>query len=198
MKRIDSKYKDIWNKAFQYQDARNDRGHAFIVTVYAQGICDNEKVDKDVVVPAAILHDIGWSQMTKPERMLIFDKSTPKEERLKMRYKHQREGVRLAKIVLGEVKYTKELVEEILEIISEHDTRKGFVSANEGAMRDADKLSRFDEHGFLDDNQNSAIIFEKHFRALEEYLEMKDFFYFESSKKLAEKKLTSLKNVFSD
>jgi len=40
------------------------------------------------------------------------------------------------------------LVPEILEIISHTDTRKGFISKNEGLVRDADKLWRTSQRGF--------------------------------------------------
>ncbi|MEN9389290.1 MAG: hypothetical protein RLY61_374 [Candidatus Parcubacteria bacterium] len=60
---IDTKYADIWQEAYKYQDTRNDRGHAFIVTLYAQDICTYEIANPVVVIPAAILHDIGWSKI---------------------------------------------------------------------------------------------------------------------------------------
>lgn len=115
-----------------------------------------------------------------------------------MRYKHQDEGVKLAEKILERIEYPKDHIEEILEIISQHDTRDGFFSANEGAMRDADKLWRFDSYGFLNDNQNSGITFKDHFKALEDYLKSENFFYLDSSRELAKKLLSELKKTYVD
>ncbi len=192
------KFKNIWWKSLEYQDFRNDRGHAFIVTIYAQQISIDENCNADIVVPSAILHDIGWSQLTEYERMLIFNKNSPKEERLKIRIKHQDESVRLAKNILISVNYKTEHIPEILEIIEQHDTRDGFINKNEGAMRDADKLWRFDDYGFLNDNQNSKITFKDHIESLQNYLETDKFFYFKSSLEKASDLLAEIKLKYKD
>ena len=57
-------HKKIWELAFPYQDKRNDEGHAECVVSYAQKLLLAEKADSNVVIPAAILHDIGWSQLS--------------------------------------------------------------------------------------------------------------------------------------
>lgn len=198
MQKIDVEFKPIWHAAFPYQDARNDKGHAFVVTNYAQQLCRDIGCNSKVVVPAAILHDIGWSQLASVERMLIFDKSVPADKRLQLRHRHQDESVKLAEIILRELNYQTHLIPEILEIISQHDTREGFISDNEGAMRDADKLWRFDAYGFLNDNQNSNITFKEHLARLAESLHTSHFFYFEYSKRLASKNLEQLRANFHD
>ena len=58
-------FQRIWDLAFCYQDKRNDKGHAKIVTNYVIKLAEIEKADKNVVIPAAILHDIGWSKIPK-------------------------------------------------------------------------------------------------------------------------------------
>lgn len=193
---IDTKYKDIWREAFQYQDTRNDKGHAFIVTTYAQDICITENTNPDIVVPAAIMHDIGWSQVPHEERMLVFTYGVDKDKMLKIRIQHQEEGVRLAREILNKVEYPSNFIEEILEIISQHDTRTGFINSNEGAMRDADKLWRFDDYGFLNDNQNGGYDFITDINALEKKLIDKDFLYFDSSRVRANSMLMDLRKKY--
>ena len=195
---INTKYKQIWKEAFQYQDTRNDKGHAFIVTTYAQDICSIEKTNPDVVIPAAILHDIGWSRIPYEDRMLVFAYDVDKEKMLKIRLQHQEESVKIAREILKKLNYPNQYIAEILEIISQHDTRSGFISPNEGAMRDADKLWRFDDYGFLNDNQNGGYDFETDIKALENKLEIRDFLYFESSKKRAHEMLNQLKSKYLD
>lgn len=195
---INPKYKEIWEEAFKYQDTRNDKGHAFIVTTYAQDICTLENTNADVVVPAAILHDIGWSKVPQEESMLVFTYGVDKDKMLNLRLKHQNEGVKLAREILNSLKYPAQFIDEILEIISQHDTRKGFISPNEGAMRDADKLWRFDDYGFLNDNQNGGYDFKTDMDALEKKLAHENFLYFDSSKQRAKDMLKHLRERYLD
>ncbi|MBI2357033.1 HD domain-containing protein [Candidatus Dojkabacteria bacterium] len=190
---LNDKYLDLWKAAFQYQDTRNDKGHAYIVSLYAQDICEQEKCNPDIVVPSAILHDIGWSKLPLEERMSVFKYGVPQKERTRIREKHQKESVSLARGILNDVGHEKEYVEEILEIVSQHDTRTGFISDNEGAMRDADKLWRFDDYGFLNDNQNSGLPFDIEISYLEKKLADEGFLYFNSTKAKAQQLLRNLK-----
>jgi hypothetical protein len=144
MKKI---FNQIWKLALPYQDKRDDTGHAEVTTKFAWKLVESEKGDEDVIIPAIMLHDIGYSQLTKERRLQVFDKNLSKEERLKVQMEHQNESVKLARIILGQVNYPPKLTEEILEIISQHDSREGFISKNEGLVRDADKLSRTSREG---------------------------------------------------
>jgi HD superfamily phosphodiesterase len=144
MKKI---FNQIWMLALPYQDKRDDAGHAEITTKFAWKLVESEKGDEDVIIPAIIMHDIGYSQLTKERRLQVFDKGLSKEERLKVQMEHQNESVKLARVILGKVDYPPKLTEEILEIISQHDSREGFISKNEGLVRDADKLSRTSREG---------------------------------------------------
>jgi HD superfamily phosphodiesterase len=138
----------IWELALPYQDQRDDPGHAEITTQFARELVKMENGNEDVIIPAIMLHDIGYSQLTKERRLQVFDRDISKEERRKVQFEHQIEGVKLARVILGKVNYPEDLVKEILEIISQHDTREGFISKNEGLVRDADKLWRTSPRGF--------------------------------------------------
>lgn len=190
------KHKKIWDLALPYQDKRNDKGHAEVVTEYAIKLCEIEDVNEDIVVPAAILHDIGWSQLSKKERFLIFDHSIDKDKRLKVRYKHQEEGVKLAREILEKIEYSEKLIQPILEIISQHDTRKGFLSPDEAAMRDADKLWRFSKVGFEKDIKESNITPEYYYNKLQKDLESPDYMYFDSAKGITREELEKRKEEF--
>jgi putative nucleotidyltransferase with HDIG domain len=191
-----TKYKKIWELALPYQDARDDKGHAEIVTHFAAKLCKIEKADENIVIPAAILHDIGWSQLSKKDRFLIFDKKIDQKERLRVRHKHQKEGVKLAKKILNQIDYNPQLVDEILEIISQHDTRDGFLSKNEATMRDADKLSRFSKVGFWDDIRLSKISQEHYHDTLKEKINHPNFLYSYSSRHIAIDELKKRKSEF--
>lgn len=156
-------FKQIWSLAFSYQDKRGDDGHAEIVTKYAYKLSKINKTNDDVVIPAAILHDVGWSQLPKEERFLIYNKNNSPELRFKVRYKHQSGGVKLVKKLLEKVNYPVEHVEQILDTISEHDTRKDCKTKEEDVVRDADKLSRVSKNGFFDDCRLSNITSEYYY-----------------------------------
>jgi len=140
MKKI---FSEIWNFALPYQDQRDDPGHAEVALHFAQLLVRYEKGDRDIILPAIILHDVGYSRIPKERRMKIFDRKAKRVERLGVQYEHQIEGVLLARKILEQVNYPPDKVGEILQIISQHDTRKGFISKNEGLTRDADKLWRY-------------------------------------------------------
>lgn len=145
MKKI---FQDIWKEALFYQDKRDDKGHAKIVRDYAVKLSKLENANENITVPAAILHDIGWSQVSKDEIAIIFDLNANREEEKAVRIKHEKQGKELAKKILQKVEYNSKLIPKILEIIDGHDTRRGFLNKEEGIVRDADKLWRYSKKGF--------------------------------------------------
>jgi len=183
----------IWELALPFQDKRDDKGHASVTFNYAKQLLKTEKGDKKIVLPAIILHDTGWSKLTKEERMVIFDKNATKEDKLKLRYKHQNEGVIIAKNILKQIKYPKKLTREILEIISEHDTRQYFLSQNEGIVRDADKLWRFSEIGFSADIKRYKFSFEQLEDKLIKRINTDNFFFSGKAKEIAYEELRNRK-----
>lgn len=192
------KFEKIWGLAFPYQDKRDDLGHARIVTEYAIKICEIENIDDSVVVPAAILHDVGWSQLPRKDWLVIFDPNrTPEAERV-VRIKHQNESVRLAKMILNEAHYFSKFFKPILEIISQHDTRKNFFSKEDGAMRDADKLWRYSKVGFEADIRRNKFTFDFLYNKMVKLIDEENFFFFESAKNIARKEISDRKKEFKE
>ena len=194
---MDKLFDKIWTLALTYQDKRDDKGHAAVTLHYAQRLLESEKGDKNIIIPAIILHDTGWSQLSDEERMTIFDNNATKDEKLKLRYKHQEEGVIIAKNILEQVKYPKKFTEEILEIISQHDTRKGFLSNNEGLVRDADKLWRFSKIGFDADIKRFNFSFERLEDKLIERANLPNFFFSKKAKQIAYEELENRKHKYT-
>ncbi len=182
-------FNQIWELALPYQDKRDDSGHAATSLKYARQLVELENGNEDVIIPAIILHDVGWSQLVKERRMLIFDKDTSKEVKREIQLEHQNKGVKLADEILRKVNYPEELIKEILEIISEHDTREGFISQNEGLVRDADKLWRTSIEGFAaaelrrktGDNPRDEVFWKK----IEEDIHKPGYFYSERAHQMA-------------
>src|SRR3989338_393790 len=132
----------IWNIALPFQDKRGDTGHAENVAYFTLMLTDILKGKREITIPAVILHDTGWSQL-KENELNQFYGSLGTELEQQLRYRHQEEGVKFSEKLLTDLEYPSEFIDPILEIISQHDTRKGFYSKEDGIVRDADKLWRF-------------------------------------------------------
>ncbi len=148
----------IWELSEPFQDKRDDEGHTRVVTQYAAVLLESfPDADPNVVIPAAILHDVGWSQLTPEERLGVIDGTLTKEQSRKFRYEHQIQGAKLAIEILARVNYDPQKTVEILEIILGHDTRDGSPSLNDSLMRDADKLWRFSSIGLAADPKRDKV-----------------------------------------
>ncbi len=181
----------IWELAWPYQDKRGDKGHAEISLDYAKTLVRLENGDGDIVIPAIILHDIGWSQLPRAKRFLIFDGNAREEEKISARLQHESAGAELAGDILSKVGYPADLTEEILEIVAEHDTREEYISINEGLVSDADKLWRFCKVGFKVDTRRYKLRPEMLFRKLEADLKNPAFFYSGTARQMAYEELES-------
>ena len=188
-------FEKIWETALPYQDQRNDDGHARITLKYAKELVELEDGNEDIVIPAIILHDIGYSQILRERRMLIFDRDATNEEREAVRYKHQAQSVKLGEKILKELNYPDDMIPEILEIISKHDTRKGFISKEEGLVRDADKLWRYSLESFKVNRKQKKAVLEERCKRLEKDLEDPDYIYSESAKQIARELLVERKKL---
>ena len=193
MKRI---YQNIWKLALKYQDARADKGHARITLNFAKKLIGSEKGNSDVIIPAIILHDIGWNKLSKKERFLIFESNKTEKKEREVRVKHQKEGVKLAEMILNKVNYNKNLSKHILEIISQHDTRVGCFSKEDSLMRDADRLWRFSKTGFWADVRRLKIPGEQNHKRMEKALNKKGFLHTKSAKRIASQELNRRKREF--
>lgn len=148
------KEKRLWKSSFEYQDTRRgEKGHAEVVTYLALRLLEQVGGDREVVVPAAMLHDIGWSQLTNLERELFYvkDIDTFTKQQVWKRYepilrsRHQEQGVILARKLLDKISYPSSTnkIKHICEIISKHDTREGFYSSEDEIVRSADMMWRY-------------------------------------------------------
>ena len=58
-------FEKVWELALPYQDKRDDRGHAEVTFNYAKRLAKLEEGNKEIILPAIILHDIGWIEGQK-------------------------------------------------------------------------------------------------------------------------------------
>ena len=133
-------HRRIWELAVPHLNVRDNDVH----TIYAYGIARaltqlHPEADPEVVLPAIILHDTGWSTVPEDE---ILSAIAPDAGRPELVIQHEKEGARIATEILTEVGHPPELIAEIVEIIDGHDSRKTALSLNDALMKDADKLWR--------------------------------------------------------
>lgn len=93
-----------------------------------------------MVLPAVILHDVGWHSVPEHLHLKAFG---PGPTDCEINRIHEAEGAKLARQVLEEVGYNPDLLEEIVEIVGGHDSRREALALNDAIVKDSDKLWRF-------------------------------------------------------
>lgn len=133
---------EIWDKAFQYQDKRNDIGHIEHVVYFAFKLLEYIPAERAIVIPAAILHDTGWAKLFEKGILKEFNPFSEEYKRSNPMYRklHQEDGVEIARRILEDVHYTQRYRQLILKIIGEHDTREDFSTIEARIVGDADRL----------------------------------------------------------
>ena len=134
----------VWKEAEQYQDARNDPGHGEITAYFAIKLLDFLPGNREIAIPTAICHDIGWYG-NDPEAWQRKVKEAQKTGNLKslndtdVRMEHQIKGAELAKRVFERVGYpSKRFYNKSFDIIKDHDTRLEPTTESGKVVRDAD------------------------------------------------------------
>lgn len=142
---------DIFDLAAPYLNTRSNDIHTSISFQLALRLLgDYPEADKAVVLPAIILHDVGWKMIPEDEQLSAFG---PNMTNVDLRRQHEQEGARIARGILTELNYDSKMVEEIIAIIDGHDSRDAPLSLNDKLVKDADKLWRFTPEGVAIDHR---------------------------------------------
>jgi hypothetical protein len=142
---LERKYKDIFERAAPYLDTRKNDIHTQIAYELARRLLAfYPDADEDIVLPSIILHDVGWKMVPEDKQLEAFG---PNMKDTESRRVHEVEGVRIAKEILVSLNFDSEKIQEILNIIDGHDSRKEAISLNDKLVKDADKLWRFSPVG---------------------------------------------------
>lgn len=130
----------IINLAKPYLQIRNNEIHTLNAIDFAFRLLNiYKKAERRLVIPAMILHDVGWS-LVKEE--IIRKVCLPDPDKNFVRI-HEEESVRIARHILSKIDYDKAETDEILKIIDGHDTRGKAFSINDEIVQDSDKLTRY-------------------------------------------------------
>ena len=190
-------FEAIRKLASPYLDTRDNEIHTDIAIRYAFEVLRleseneevNEYLNEDIVIPAIILHDIGWKNVLKKIQSNSFG-PFKKEGSYKL---HSDEGVKIAKLILMKINYDKVMSDEILKIIKFHDSKEEPISINDRIVRDSDKLWRFSKDGFSIDCKRFNQTIEERINAEDMQL---DLFYTNYAKEIAKQEINKrLKEV---
>ncbi len=135
----------MWNRAAPLLVTRDNDAHS----LYALGIASAltaalPEADPVVVLPAILLHDIGWSQVPPDEVLAAIAPGGGRPDLVRM---HEQEGARLAREILTAVGHDPDAIERIVEIIDGHDSRTDAISLEDAIVKDSDKTWRVTPHG---------------------------------------------------
>lgn len=143
--RLDPGHEPIWDLAAPYLRTRGNDRH----TIYAYGLAKalvdlHPDADPEVVLPAILLHDTGWSTVPEDE---VLEAIAPGGGRRDLVLQHEREGARIAREILGQVGHDPARTDRIVEIVDGHDTRAAALHLDDALVKDADKLWRLTPNG---------------------------------------------------
>jgi len=142
-------YDRIEEQAKPYLDTRSNDIHVSVCYAMAQQLLSQyPEADPEVVLPAVLLHDVGWKMVPEEKQLGAFG---PRAKDMETRRIHEIEGVEIARRILVSLGYDRTKTEEILAIIEGHDSRDEALSLNDAIVKDADRLWRFSQVGMNTD-----------------------------------------------
>ena len=150
LENIESNYQQLFRRALPFLETRKNKIHTYIAYQYALALLKHEPGEPEIAVPACILHDVGWSAVPEKDQLKAFG---PNGKDKIIKRKHEVEGRVIAREILRDLDYEPHRVDSILNIIDGHDTTLHAKSPEDAIVKDADKLWRFSDVGFLIDIQ---------------------------------------------
>ena len=136
---------EIWGRVRELLAVRDNDAHTLYSLSVAAALLDaRPQADPGVVLPAMMLHDIGWS---KVEPGLVLAAIAPGGGRPDLVMQHEKEGARLATEILDSLRVDSLVVKQVAAIIDGHDSRSEALNPDDEIVKDADKLWRLTPHG---------------------------------------------------
>ena len=183
-------FEEIWQLALPYLNTRENDVHTKYAMDFGFKLLQKEGGEEDIVIPAILLHDVGWKKVPEDLQLKAFG---PKATMPELNRVHEIEGVKIAREILRKIQYDEEKTEEILEIIGGHDSRKEPSSLNDKLVKDADKLWRYSKKAFRINRERFEHTFEQYMERLRSNLD--NWFLTDSAKGIAKEEM---QNRFRD
>jgi len=138
-------YKEIFRLAKPYLRTRQNDIHTLISYGCALKLLRLVRADENIVLPAVLLHDLGWSRVPEELQITAFGPGSANKDLNRV---HEVEGAKMAAEILRQLDFPEGAVREITAIIEGHDSRPRALSANDMLVKDSDKLWRYSFKGF--------------------------------------------------
>ncbi len=120
-----------------YDNARpGDYQHALNVVELVKELLKTENGDKDALIAAAYLHDIGYSSQYSPDKKVDWKEN---QKNIKL---HMDKGAEITKIILSQLGYDKRFVEKVAKMVEVHDDWYNIKDGEVFILVDADNLSK--------------------------------------------------------
>jgi len=187
---MQEKIREIFTLARPYLDTRDNEIHTLVAYSFALKLLDAEGGDEKVVLPAILLHDLGWKMVPEDLQLQAFG---PGRNDKKINRIHEVEGSKKAREILEALNFDPVLIEKIVEIIIGHDSRAKALSLDDAIVKDSDKLWRFSEQALELDPKRFEIDAAVHAEWLKHQIE--GWFFTVTAKRLAyeEQRLRALR-----
>lgn len=135
----------LWEDAKAYLDVRNNDEHTVVAYGLARAfLAETPGADPAVVLPAILLHDVGWKRIDPDLLLLAIGRNPTRKDLVR---DHELHGVEIAREILERHRPDGVDIDAVLAIIDGHDTTKQARSINDAVMKDADKGWRITTHG---------------------------------------------------
>jgi len=178
---------ELYQLAEPYLRMRKDFIHTQVAHGYALLLLEKESGDRNIVEPAIILHDIGWSALKPEDIEAAYGIRATGEKARQLNRLHEVEGAGIAQEILLKLGCDALTISKIVKIIERHDSGKKPCSLEEKLVKDADKLWRFSKIGYAYELQRQALTNKARYVFLSKNIDK--WFFTNAAKALAEKEL---------
>ncbi|MCK4539640.1 HD domain-containing protein [Candidatus Parcubacteria bacterium] len=183
------KYNEIWELAKPYLEKgkmKNFVLHTKGVVKAMELLLQKESGDKDILIPAAILHDVGWAKVPA-----ALQKSNNKKEKIQALKLHIEYAPKIVRKILSKTKYNKKQIKTIIEIIVAHKFKTP-IRPDKRLLIDADNLSDVFKEQFYSDAESYNVTPEQNYN----FRKNDNTFYTKTAKIIFEKELEKRKQEF--
>jgi HD domain-containing protein len=182
-----ARYARIYALAEPYWQTRANEIHVPGAYALGQELLDaHPEADPDVVLPAILLHDIGYMAVPAEDHLKGLA-GAAKGWEPDITRRHEIRGAALAGEILAEVGWDEDRTAAIQDIVDGHDSRPEAVSLEDQLVKDADKLWRFTESAVRICHQWMELTTERYMEWVQS--EIESWFFTVTARELARREL---------
>lgn len=192
---MNKKYQKIWELTKPYLKKGSIKDfvlHTEGVVKATEMILKKEKGKSDILIPAAILHDVGWAKVPLELQKAEDRKKKNKKVIRKALELHIEYAPAIAKGILAELGYEKKMMRKIISVIEDHKF-KNPRDLNKRILIDADAVGCVFKEQFYSDAKNYGNSSKESY----EYRRKDDKFYTKTARQIFEKEMEKRRREIS-